>query len=125
MNSNSMMRIGIHAIVLIAGVTVALMVPSKITTQHIISVICTAFAYLVFAASTVLGSMDDLQHATQNTGVTIAALFYLIAALLVSVVTGLMQASVKTVTIFQIIVMAAGIVFVMMMYMAKKHIDGQ
>ncbi len=120
-----MMRIGIHAIVLIAGVTVALMVPSKITTQHIISVICTAFAYLVFAASTVLGSMDDLQHATQNTGVTIAALFYLIAALLVSVVTGLMQASVKTVTIFQIIVMAAGIVFVMMMYMAKKHIDGQ
>lgn len=124
MNNNSMIRIGIHAIVLVAGVTVALLVPSEISTQHIISTVCTAFAYILFAASTVLSAMDDLQHSAQNTGVSIAALFYVLAALIVSVVTGMMHASVKTVTIFHIIVMAAGVVLVMMMYLAKKHIDG-
>lgn len=124
MNSNVMIRIGIHAVVLIAGVAVALMIPAKISTQLLISVVFTAIAYLVFAASTVMSALDTREHAMQNIGVSTAALFYVGAALLVSVVTGMMHAAVKTVLIFQIIVMAAGIVLVLMMYLAKRHIDG-
>lgn len=115
----------IHGIVLLVGVAVSLLLPAQITSPLVISLVFSAIAYLAFAASTMYAAWQSKEKAMQNGGIIIAAILYLVAALIASVVFAVLKLSTKIHILLEMILMAAGVIMLIMMIMAKRYIDSQ
>lgn len=113
----------IHALILIGGITVSLLLPAQITSTLVISLVFSSIAYLVFAAATLFAAYDAAENVIQNGGLIMSAVIYLLAALVLGFLCNLLHMPTKIHVLLEIVVMIAGIVFALVMYLAKRHIE--
>lgn len=115
----------IHVVIMAGGATVTLLLPANITSALIISLIFCGIAYLVFAAMTVLAAIQSKQKAMQNGGLIIASLVYFAITLFGSVIFTVFHLPVKIHVLLEIVIMVLGVVLMLLMLLAKLHIEEQ
>ena len=125
MKKNSLIISIIHIVILLLGITIAFVIPEKITANNVISVIFTSIAYIVFALIMILGTMDSRENVIQNSGITIVAVIYLVVCFVLSMIFNLVHMSIKWHIVLEVIIAAVGIIMVAVMYLAKIHIEEQ
>ncbi len=115
----------IHIIIMAGGIAVTLLLPAKITSALIVSLVFCVIAYLVFAAMTVLAAIQSKQKTMQNGGMIIASLIYFIVAFLGSLIFTVLHLPIKIHILLEIVILILGIVLLLVMLMAKLHIEKQ
>lgn len=115
----------IHVVIIAGGAAVTLLLPAQITSALIISLIFCVIAYLVFAAMTVLAAIQSKQKAMQNGGLIIASLVYFAITLFGSVIFTVFHLPVKIHVLLEIVIMVLGVALMLMMLLAKLHIERQ
>lgn len=125
MKKNSLIISIIHIVILLLGITIAFVIPEKITANNVISVIFTSIAYIVFALIMILGTMDSRENVIQNSGITVVAAGYLVVCFVLSLIFTLVHLSIKWHIVLEVIIATIGIIMVAVMYLAKCHIEEQ
>lgn len=115
----------IHAIVLAVGIAVALLLPAEITSALVISVVFCVVAYLVFAAVTVFLVLQSKQRVMQNGGLVTASLIYLAVTVIGSMLFTVLHLPAKIHILLEIVIMALGLILLLIMFLAKLHIENQ
>lgn len=115
----------IHILVIAGGIAVTLLLPAKITTSIVISLVFCVIAYLAFAATTIFTAIQSRQKGMQNGGMITASLIYFLVALIGSLILTALHVSVKIHILLEVVILIFGIVFMLLMLMAKLHIEGQ
>lgn len=115
----------IHVVIIAGGAAVTLLLPAQITSALIISLIFCVIAYLVFAAMTVLAAIQSKQKAMQNGGLITASLVYFAITLFGSVIFTVFHLPVKIHVLLEVVIMVLGVALMLLMLLAKLHIERQ
>ena len=115
----------IHVLVLAGGTAVTLLLPDTITPSLVISLVFCDIAYLVFAAMTVLTTAHSRQKAMQNSGMITASLIYFVVTLFASLLFTVLHLGTKIHVLLEIVILIFGVILLLLMLMAKQHIESQ
>lgn len=115
----------IHVLVLAGGTAVTLLLPDTITTSLVISLVFCDIAYLVFAAMTVLTTAQSRQKAMQNGGMITASLIYFVVTLFASLLFTVLHLGTKIHVLLEIVILISSVILLLLMLMAKQHIENQ